>query len=328
MKISIEIGPQTISIVQGKQTGNILTVKNYARVKTPPSTIKDGEILNVALLYNTIKNVLSYNKMRGSCISISINSTMVITRELIIPKTNLPQALKMISNEMFQSKNVTAQYTVDYAVTSLIAENKTVQYKVLAVAIPEHIVKNYVELCDLLGFKNEHIDIQFNSLYKTFAIQPTMVSKEKPIIIANIGTSSALFLVIEKGKIAFSKTISLNIGKYLNLTHDKISIDYSKVDLDTALNLSRQQLVDAFVYDIAQEISKIIQFEYSRSNHSAVGDIFLSGAITEVGGIEDRLSTLLDTQIKLVSKPFCVKTKLNFKYSQFVSVIGGLIRLT
>lgn len=33
MKISIEIGPQTISIVQGKQTGNILTVKTMHVLK-------------------------------------------------------------------------------------------------------------------------------------------------------------------------------------------------------------------------------------------------------------------------------------------------------
>lgn len=327
MKISIEVGPQNMSIIQGTQTGNNLHIKNSVRVKMPPYIIKDGEILNVDLLHTTIKNALANNKITGSSIAININSTSIITRELIIPKTSPSNARRLITNEMFQARASTTQYIVDYAVTEAITDGKTTRHKVLAVAIPENIVKGYITLCDMLGFRKEYIDIQFNSIYKTFAIQPSIVAKEKPVIVANIGTSSAIFLVIEKGKIAFSKTVSLNIAKYMNLTSDKTTIDYSKVDLITAPTSSRQTLVNTFVYDIAQEISKIIQFEYSRSNYSTLSDIFLGGAITEVGGIEDRLSALLDTQIKVVTMPFCVKTKLNFKYSQYISVIGGLIRL-
>lgn len=327
MKISIEVGPQNMSIIQGTQSGNTLTIKNSVRVKMPPYIIKDGEILNVDLLHTTVKNALANNKITGSSIAININSTAIITRELIIPKTSIQNARKLISNEMFQTSAGTMQYIVDYAVTEVITDGKNIRQKVLAVAIPEHIVKGYIMLCDMLGFRKEYIDIQFNSIYKTFAIQPSIVAKEKPVIVANIGTSSAIFLVIEKGKIAFSKTVSLNIGKYMNLTNDKSTIDYSKVDLISAATQSRQTLVNTFVYDIAQEISKIIQFEYSRSNYSTLSDIFLGGSITEVGGIEDRLSALLDTQIKVVTMPFCIKTKLNFKYSQYISVIGGLIRL-
>ena len=56
MKLAIEVGPQNITIVRGTQTGNNITIKNAIKVKTPPYVIKDGQILNVDLLYTTIKN--------------------------------------------------------------------------------------------------------------------------------------------------------------------------------------------------------------------------------------------------------------------------------
>lgn len=327
MKIAIEVGPQNITIVRGTQTGNNLNIKNALKIKTPPFVIKDGQILNVDMLFTTINNALLHNKLKATSVTFNINSTSIITREFIIPKTNTSQAIKMVTTEMFQARNTTTEYCVDYAVTDVIKEGSTEQHKVLAVAVPQDIVAPYVQLCNKLGFMQDHIDMHFNAIYKTFAIQPSLVAKEKPIIIANIGTSSAVFLIVEKGKIVFSKTISLNISKYMNLTNDKVTIDYSKIDLINPLMQSRQKLVDNFVYDIAQEISKIIQFSFSRSSTSSLGDVFLGGAFTEVGGIEERIASMLDTDVKIMSKPFCVKTKLNFKYSQFASTIGGLIRL-
>lgn len=328
MKVSIDIGAQTISIAQGTHSANKVIVKNTIKVNTPPLTIKDGELLNVELLSDVIKNALANNNITGSTVTVSISSTTIITRELVIPKTKKTQILKMIENEMFQSKSsTTTKYVVDYTVIDLIVENNIQKYKVLAVAIPQHIVDGYVKLCERLGFRKEIIDIQFNAIYKTFAIQSAVVAKEKPIIIASIGTNNGIFLIIEKGKIVFSKTISLNISKYINLTSDKKTIDYLKIDLTTVHNENRQKLIDSFIYEIAQEIAKIMQFQFSRSKFTSIEDIFLCGYITNAGGVDKRLSTLLDTKIKTIVKPFCIKTKLNFKYSQYVSTIGGLIRL-
>jgi len=327
MKVAIDIGAQNISVAQGVQNGNKVTVKNTLKVRTPPFTVKDGEILNVELLYDVLNNAFVNNRIKGDNVSISINSTSIVTRELVMPKTKHSQILRMISNEMFQAKNLTTQYVVDYTVIDTVLENKVEKYKVLAVAIPQHIVEGYVKLCNMLGFRKEFIDIEFNSIYKTFAIQPTIVAKEKPIIVASIGTNNGIFLIIEKGKIVFSKTVALNISKYINLTSDKKTIDYSKVDLTTTHSENRRKLVDGFIYDVAQEMAKIMQFQFSRSEFSSIDDIYLSGAITNAGGIEKRLSGLLDTKVKIISKPFCIKTKLNFKYSQYVGTIGGLIRL-
>lgn len=327
MKIAIDIGAQYISVAQGVQKGNKVIVKNTLKVKTPPFSIKDGELLNVELLCDVLKNSFANNKITGSSISVGINSTSIITREMIIPKTSKAQAIKMVSNEMFQARTLTTQYVIDYQVIETITEEKNIKYKVLAIAVPQKIVDGYVQLCKMLGFRKQYIDIEFNAIYKTFAVQPTVVAKEKPIVVAHIGTNNGIFLIVEKGKITFSKTISLNISKYINLTSDKKTIDYTKVDPATTYSANRKKLVENFIYDVAQEISKIIQFEYSRSNFSSIDDIYLSGPITNAVGIEKRLSNLLDLKIKTISKPFCIKTKLNFKYSQYVSTIGGLIRL-
>lgn len=327
MKVAIDIGAQNISIAQGIQQGNKVSVKNTVKVRTPPFTIKDGEILNVELLYDVLKNAFLNNKIKGNSVNININSTTIITREMIIPKTKKAQAIRLITNEMFQARNLTTQYVVDYIISEVIQENNTEKHKILAVAIPQNVVEGYVQLCQMLGFGRSNINIEFNSIYKTFAIQPTVVAKEKPIIIASIGTNNGIFLIIEKGKIVFSKTIALNITKYINLTSDKKTIDYTKVDLTTTYSENRKKLVESFVYDIAQEIAKIMQFQFSRSQFTMIDDIYLSGSITNAGGVEKRLASLLDTKIKTISKPYCIKTKLNFKYSQYVSTIGGLIDL-
>lgn len=328
MKIAVNIGAQNISIVQGSQQGSKIIVKNTLKVKTPPFTVKDGEILNVELLADVLKNAFANNRIKGSSISLSINSTTIITRELVVPKANHAQLLKIISNEMFQSSSITTPYVIDYTITDVLEEEKIKKYKVMAVAIPQHIVEGYVELGEMLGIHRQSIDIDFNGIYKTFAIQPAMVSKEKPIIVASVGTNNAIFLIIEKGKIVFSKTISIDISKYINLTSDKKTIDYTKVDLTTSHSENRRRLVEEFAYDVAQEISKIMQFQFARSEFRTIDDIYLIGTITNAGGMEKRVSMLLNTTVKTLTKPDCIKTRLNFKYSQYVSAVGGLIRLS
>lgn len=328
MKVAVDIGAQFISVAVGYQQGNKIVVKDTFKVKTPPFTIKDGEILNVELLADVLNNAFLNNKVKAGTISVSVNSTQMITREMNVPKSSHKQLLKMIQNEMFMSKNLTNNYIIDYTVIEEFESKKNTQYKIMAAAIPENIIEGYMLLCGMLGFRKNLVDIEFNGIYKTFAIQPDIVSKDKPIIVASIGTNNAIFLIIEQGKIVFSKTIALNISKYINLTSDKKTIDYTKVDLTTNFSENRRRLIEDFANDIANEISKIMQFQFARSSFRSIDDIYLIGAITNSGGLEKRISMLLGANIKAIAKPDCIKTRLNFKYSQYVSTIGGLIRLT
>jgi type IV pilus assembly protein PilM len=327
MNVSIAIDEENISIAQGVQNGNRMVVKNTLKLKTPPYTVSDGEILNVELLYETVRIALLNYKVRGDTVCLNINSTTIITRELIIPKSKKSEAIKMISNEMFQSSNKTADYVVDYIVTDVIMEDKIEKYKVLATAIPQHVIEGYVKLYNMLDFKKGIIDVEFNSIYKAFSMQHSSNADGKLIILACGNPTNTTFLIIQDKKIMYSKTNPININKYYKLKTDKNAIDFSKMDFSIVQDESIQKLKENFVYEIAQEISKIIQFHFSNHQFASIDDIYLFGAITNVVGVEKRLSELLEGKIKVLSKPECIKTKLNFKFSQYITPIGGLIRL-
>lgn len=327
MNISVDIGAHEIKIAEGKKSGNKITIKNIIKVKTPVGCIIDGELKDVQLLAQTIKNAISANNIKGKAISISINSTVILTRELVVPKAKHSEIIKMVNSEMFQGRASADNYTIDYIVINEILEEKKKKLKILAAAVPQHIVEQYVKLCALLKYKKQYLDLTSNRIYKACLQQPSIMNSEKPSIIASVGARNAIFLIIENGRITFSKTISLDINKYLGLTSDNVTIDYSKVNLNISDSDEHLRLVEEFAYDVAQEISKIIQFQFARSTSRDIGEIYLIGAVAQALGVEKRVADILDKPVKEMEKPACIKSRINFKYSQYVSTIGGLIRL-
>lgn len=327
MNVSVNIGTQSLDIVQGEQKGSTILVQNAVKIKTQTGLLKDGHISDVSSLSENLKQAFKTNKIKGTTLTLVVNSSSIITRAMTVPKANDQQIVKFIQSEMFQADDAQNDYIIDYMITEQTKEGKVVHYQILAIAIPNQLLEGYISLGDKLGFSKVIIDAHFNTIYKTIAIQSKKTTDDKPVIIGNIGTTSGIFMIIENGKIVFSKSIRLNASKYVKLTSDTKTIDYAKLDFSSDQKDEVRKLAEMFVYDIAQEISKIIQFQYSRNSAGVIEDVFISGALTQANRVERHLSSILDAPVKIITKPFCVKTKMQLQYGQFVAAVGGLIRM-
>ena len=86
--LSLDIGSYEIKAVEGKNTKNGIIVDNYFSIPTPEGAYMDGEILDKDLICYVLNEELKNRKIKTKNVHLTINSSTIITREVIIPKVD------------------------------------------------------------------------------------------------------------------------------------------------------------------------------------------------------------------------------------------------
>ena len=86
--LSMDIGSFETKIVEGRYTKRGIVVYDYFTVPTPENSYMDGEILDRELIYYTLRQELKNRNIKTKNVYFTINSSSIITREIIIPKVD------------------------------------------------------------------------------------------------------------------------------------------------------------------------------------------------------------------------------------------------
>lgn len=84
--VAFDIGSSMIKIVEGMYYKEELIIDKYITMKTPKGAVVDGEIKRSEELFNKLGQVLKENGIKAKYGICTTNSTLIINREILIPR--------------------------------------------------------------------------------------------------------------------------------------------------------------------------------------------------------------------------------------------------
>lgn len=338
--IAFDMGSSTIKIVEGTYYKNDLTIDKYISVSTPKDAIIDGEIKKEEELKNKLNQVLMENGIKSKYAICTTNSSLIINREIQIPKVEEEEMETVIRYEIQQYLPINLE---DYILQGTILNEQEVdgniKLDVRVIAYPEKIARGYYNLLLKLELKPYALDVNYNAMNKLINLMGLNnkfgENSNDAVAFIDLGGSSIDVNIYKKGQLDFTRIIKdcgNEIDEMLiernNIQASEVqSFKFKNIDLNEELepvNILTRQIVDEWI----EKIEKIIQFYKNRNIGNELNNIFIFGGSSKLKGIEDYMTQKLGIQTNIKGMP-----KSAFKSSDdgrtiddFMNAIGSVIR--
>lgn len=163
--LNIDIGTNTIKIITGTLTKDLIKVTEAFILQTPEGTVSDGNILDIPLLKETIQTDLVKRNIKLNEVNFTIASTETITREIVLPKVRRKKLEKMIPFEVERQLPILLEdYVLDYIEIEELNENNFKKVRLQIGALPKVIVEDYLQLAAALSLKPKSLVIHSQSI--------------------------------------------------------------------------------------------------------------------------------------------------------------------
>lgn len=338
--IAFDMGSSTIKIVEGLYYKNSLTIDKYIKIPTPKDAIVDGEIKKEVELHKKLIQVLKENGIKTKDAICTTNSSLIINREIMIPKVEEEEMETVVRYEIQQYLPINLE---DYILQGTILEELEVdgvkKLNVRVIAYPDKVARGYYNLLLKLELKPYALDVNYNAVNKF--INLIGITKEyenntnEAVAFIDLGASTIDVNIYKNNQLDFTRIIKdcgNEIDEMLRESNGLQSNEVEKfknsnIDLSEEfepINIRTRAIVDEWT----EKIEKIIQFYKNRNKGNEINNIIIFGGSSKIKGMEkymtDRLGIM--TEIKGISKIAFKSNDDGKPIDDYINAIGSVIR--
>lgn len=202
--LSIDIGvihTRVCEIDYGKKTPHIYKCITF---RTPDNAIEDGYIRDKQVLAAELKRRLEEADMKLTDVVFAVSSTKIANREVVIPmvKDRLIQPVIDAGAQEYFPVDV-SEYIISYSILERINTKEARKLKLLLLAAPNNLIKNYYSFAQLMNFTILAIDYTGNSGFQLLKRQ----AEEGVRFVIQINEQSTLIHVIDRETLLLQRTI-------------------------------------------------------------------------------------------------------------------------
>jgi len=305
--LGIDIGAASIKIVEVSVSGNKRKLENYVEFKLPPleKSIKTFHGESLLLISDDVAQILqailkrAKIKQRKAVFSIPDFSSFFTTFSLPpMTETEIPQAVEFEARHHIPIP--LQEVTFDWQVVEKEQVASGVKLKVLLVAVPNTVLKNYQRMADLSQLEIAGMEAEvFGLIRSSFPRGPL---EHLPLCMVDIGWQSTTVSIVEKKKLKQSFSFDLSGTGLTDDLASALQVEPEKAeDLKKRFGLDPQRedvskVLTARIESLALEIDKICK-NFFQSEGKRVDNIILSGGTSFLFGLREYLSTRIKKKI-------------------------------
>ncbi len=297
MALSIEIRSSHVYFVEANVSKNRIVVKKSHAFEFPDYWINSQGVQEMDDFSLLMEQHLDEQKISEKKVSICLNNSSIIYRELQVPKLDEKRLPLVVRSEMMNALNLTPDYIMDFVILNEFDTEDGPMYRVLAVAILTSALESYLKLFKKINLKPVVIDSATNSVIKL--INRGNVVSDEQVMIADVGNGHLRLYLFEDGQYALSRN-----SRLVALTED-----------------NREEVLAV----VEEHINKMIQFSFTRGNNRGVKKVILTGIDELLNDIAQSVIENLNMQCVVLEKPEFIHCKTTFE-TKFVNALGALLR--
>ena len=342
--LAIDIGSSSIKMALGKEKGNKLYVSKLVKVDNK-SFISDGVFTDKSKVGNEIINVLLQEGIKNKEVNFTGNSSIIINRELVIPKASEEELNTLIEYEIQKYLPINMHdYIIQYDILEELKVDDMDKLKVLVVTYPNKLAKDYYDLSLKIGLKPNALDVRFNSVKKlllnNYAFNGKKVEAHETVALVDMGAENIDVSIFKHKVMDFTRIIKVGSSaintegaKALKLPEKDVEmkkLSISKNPGTTPEEEILQGVVNQFIDTTIGELQRLFQFYRNKAVGNKIDKVFIYGGGSRIKDIDIKLSEDLNTKVIKVNS----LDNIVFKNEQdavdvdlFINALGALIRL-
>lgn len=343
--IGLEIGSSGIKLAVGEFGKDTLEIKKVITNPLPENVYNDGEIANIELVVNMLKQLIRTNKIKTKDCMCCMNSGQIISREVTIPSNNKEHLTDMAKYEVEQFLPVEMD---NYTVQSIILREIEVEEKpfaeMLVTAFPKKLIAQMHELISRSGLKPYSLDTQANAFAKLIENQQRIngndYHRDGVAAFIDLGYENITIQIFKKGKFGFSQIVPFggrdldtNISKFLDISIEDAqmkkmqikNLNYTVDELSEEAKLVN--VIKSTLTTWLDEINKIFRYYRSRNTGAqGIEYIYIYGGLSNMPGITDFIESKFKVPTEKVKKISSVDVPTTNDVSEIMNTIGVFYR--
>lgn len=317
----LDVGSSSIRIAQvAKTSSGQFQLEKIALGPTPAMAIKDGTVVDVRVLGDSIKQLYASQKFNMQKVDGVVAGQSVVIRPInmtaMTPK-ELKNAIKFEAERYLPYSVADAQIDGITLRNSVDGDDKTME--VLLVAAPKEMLRNAQEVIKQGGMHPNAIDLEPMSLVRALKVNTDPTVFEQTIALINLGANSSSINIFKAGMLRHNRTITVAgnsftkaIGQSLNLSFEeaeKIKKDKGVIRVEkdaTPVAPTTMRIYNVIIPVLTELITEIQRsFDYYRSRYrgESVDIIYLSGGTARFKNIDAYIYNELGIQCQ-IANPF------------------------
>jgi len=319
--VSIDIGSRDIKIVEGKANKKNIIINNTANVDMPKDIYFDGRILDMHQLSNYLKSALKDNSISSSNATVVINSSNIITREIVLPKVSDSEIDSILHYQIQDYIPIDPDdYLFQYLNLGIVYEDGIERLNLLLIAVPRIIVESHYKLLDNVGIKPEVMDFQGNAISKLLnhfdLLNESLPTKDKTVAAISLDYDNTKINIISNGGLKVSRVVSLGLSNLLDDLQEESGLDEGAL-LKEIGNIDLSPLFES--------IDMVLQYYNTREIGNSIDYILLHGVCSQVEGLETSFNNYFNLNAVKLSSLDRFRTDIDL--GLYSNAIGGLIRM-
>jgi type IV pilus assembly protein PilN len=360
--LSIEIGITYTNVCEidyGSKSPKVYRCITFA---TPEHTVEDGYIRDKERFIDRLRIELQNAGMHSTHVVFTVASTKITSREVIIPGVKENRIKDVVQANLTEYFPMNLE---DYTVTYNVLEKKTApegrQIRLLVLAAPNNLIKNYYSVAEMMGLTIMAIDYIGNS---TFQIVKKQTAAGVQMVL-QINEQSSIIYVLEDSVLLLQRTIPYGIDNLIAsiidsssysatntlealalLQKDHILNGQLKLEIDmseTATTYvgsedlykrqmqelqSKEEATSTLGY-LINNVIRVQEYCLAKFKEKKINTIYITGLGAKVRGINKLISNETGIDVKkfdrLIGVNFTEREK-TFEENIYISSIGAVIK--
>lgn len=307
--VGIDIGSSCIKAVEIEPTSTGWTVTSAAVTPTPPNAIKEGVIINVVDVSQSIRSLLKDAGMKPTGAVCAVSGSQVIVRQVQFP--TMPEAALRKSIRYEASKHISSSVedsVVEFEILGEGDEAGTMQ--VMLVAAPREMVDCRVAVLEAAGLEPLTIDIEAFALIRSLVeFSATDEYLHRTVALIDMGAGHTDVNIVSRGQFVLTRNIPIAGDSYTNAIKSLAGASFEdaekmKLDMTSGATLDEissgqsenrsWRVVQPLLDELIREVRRSIHYYQSQfpegSQEALVSKIMLTGGSTRMRGMESYVS--------------------------------------
>lgn len=348
--LSIDIGVTNTRVCEidyGKKTPHVYKCISFS---TPENVIEDGYIRDKQVLATVLRKKLEEEEMKLTDVVFTISSTKIANREVTIPmvKDRLIQPVIDAGAQDYFPVDI-SEYIISYSILERIITKESRKLKLMLLAAPNNLIKNYYSFAQLMNFSILAIDYIGNSGYQLLKRQ----TSEGIRFIIQINEQNTLIHVIDQEALILQRTIPYGINpvtetdnqtdrkeegeefdNYLDSYQDEAAVALAIDEWDNQLSDNqygnREEIADSLKY-LINNVIRVLDYYNSKFSEKKIDQIYITGPGGRGKGIIELFQNEIGSGVKKLDKFSSVIFHKNINWEEmdetaYMSVIGAVLQ--
>ncbi len=329
--LTIDITNESITVLEITASAKKQTqIHNAIIFETPEDAYEDGNIKDKDKVASAIRENLNANGITNKNVIFVLSSTKVVNREVMIPAVKPGKVKEVINANSAEYFPVNIDdYVVSHSLLeTVVGEDKSKQLRILAVAAPTYMVKNYYDVAAMAGLNVISIDYIGNSMLQLIK---TQTSANATTMVIQLGSDSTVLNIVKGDTLLLQRTVPYGTNAAVNEVMDEKGVDAATAM--TMLQNERMVTVDfdenavtgAFRY-LINNIGRVMDYYATKNPDKQIEEVYLTGDGALIRGLDGLFKIQLNIATRIMDSLYNVKfdPKIDLKIYNPVYLIAPI----